>query len=213
MVLKFSLRWHSGAFLNVNASQTWEFSSSPNRPNSSRRKTIIVLYSHIFIFVYIIVCVCFAHVYLCTICLPGIQKVRSGQHNPWPWSYRHLWASTQELGIKPRSSARTNVLNSWAISPHPYFFFWQRCHLEWVWLIVKIKNSFKRWSFAKVRCTFGASVTKLEFCTQNDQVFEYSAEPTSKPSMHLASTAERRLCLRQTCRGGSDVPWKVMLVF
>lgn len=76
----------------------------------------------------------FISIYILCVC-PVFTEPRKGHQIAWNWSYRHLWATTWMLEIKPSSSAlATTALNYWTISPAPSFFFFLVCLV--IYLIV-----------------------------------------------------------------------------
>lgn len=46
------------------------------------------------------------HVYLCTICVPGVKGGWKKALSPLEWSYRCLWATMWMLGMELRSARR-----------------------------------------------------------------------------------------------------------
>jgi hypothetical protein len=49
------------------------------------------------------------------------QRSKEGHQIPWKWNHRWLWATTQLLGVKARSS--DSALRHWTISPSPSLAF------------------------------------------------------------------------------------------
>lgn len=79
------------------------------------------------------VCKCCACIYVCTLCTCLIPvEARSEHQIPWNCSFRKLWA-LWGLIIKLGSSARTNALNGWTISPGPLTLIFEAGSLHWTW--------------------------------------------------------------------------------
>lgn len=67
-------------------------------------------------------CVFCLYVCLCTTCMRVAWRVQKRALNSWNLSCGWLWTTKWMLGIEPRFSARTSVLNQWAIFPVSIFY-------------------------------------------------------------------------------------------
>lgn len=113
--------------------RAWAISKSFIISFSIKKPTV---YGFLGLFIFILwVWVFCLHVRKCTTCIGCLVPMETRKCQVlWNRSYRWLWAPTWVLGTKSESSARVaSVLNCWAVSIIPDFYFKSRfpCTFSW----------------------------------------------------------------------------------